>query len=966
MASDAAAAAGAGQVEMEVAWHLLSVLIRLGRPAAASDLAAAAAAAAPSVSRHFVERMCRIPGSPLRISDGGVVTVSEMAVLAFLRFLGWDVPAPRVSLRPSGVRRWWAEVPITYERKRRASDAECLGGKRRRLPPPDADWVEHKQQKSHQLIAQSCAPAATREVHLKVIQELQDRLPTLGTFVGEPSLQFSTGFSLFPWVARISMPCLQLNIDQSLRGNDATVIQNMASAQVLAELTDSPCTDLPSVDAETNSIHDDKICRVSESEPVPTSITVLVEENKNGLEEDLNLVCKDPGSPINCNMNAADDMKMADMVLNQADDLQHDNPNVGHHENIPTCGEENKPLGASACAEIYKNKATQILFQQTKDTKAESLLPEVNRNVEPAALPLEATGDACINKRGLNNIVESTHLRRGEQIRNEVALNMSKNGQDRKIVKQREKSKKNDGLTKDDKDKPAAKAQKGHVAPKPFPTLKDFDIEEEEGSGGYGTVYRARRKEDQQVFAIKCPHPNAHSHHVINERKMLERFGGKNYVIKFECSFRSGDLECFVLEHVEHDRPEILKKDISLLELQWYGYCLFEALATLHKEGIVHRDVKPGNFLFSRKQKKGYLIDFNLANDLHQKFFKNCKSETLSCGKDTASQPSSNFAPVLHAKEAAADSKQPLLSKRKRSSRSPVGSAPKIDNKSRHGSQAADVSGVTSAKDPTSTKTPLVDRLKQPMLYKGRKELMNFLHEAMHSPNKNTPTAPVSQRKRIAAPVGSVDRKLFILTPMPLRSGGSTVPGSGMSNNKGHGKHRREGPCVGTKGFRAPEVLFRSFHQGCKVDVWSAGVTLLYLIIGKTPFVGDPEQNIKEIARLRGSEELWEVAKLHNCESSYPSELFDVKSLHSVDLRDWCAANTRRPEFFKMIPDSLFDLVDRCLAVNPRCRLTSKDALRHEFFAPCRESLRKPRMPRRSAVSDAACSSQGTALIAKS
>lgn len=30
-------------------------------------------------------------------------------------------------------------------------------------------------------------------------------------------------------------------------------------------------------------------------------------------------------------------------------------------------------------------------------------------------------------------------------------------------------------------------------------------------------------------------------------------------------------------------------------------------------QGIVHRDVKPGNFLFSRKANKGYLIDFNLA-----------------------------------------------------------------------------------------------------------------------------------------------------------------------------------------------------------------------------------------------------------------------------------------------------------------------------------------------------------------
>lgn len=160
------------------------------------------------------------------------------------------------------------------------------------------------------------------------------------------------------------------------------------------------------------------------------------------------------------------------------------------------------------------------------------------------------------------------------------------------------------------------------------------------------------------------------------------------------------------------------------------------------------------------------------------------KSETISCGKDTASQTLSKFAPVVHAKEAVDDSKQPLPLKRKRSSKNPVDSAPKIDNKSKHGTQAADVSGVTSAKDPTSTKTSL-DRLKQPMPYKGRKELMNFLHEAMQSPNKNTVPAPASQRKRVAAPIGSVDRKLFMLTPMPLHSGGSAVAGSGTFNNKG-------------------------------------------------------------------------------------------------------------------------------------------------------------------------------------
>ena len=32
-------------------------------------------------------------------------------------------------------------------------------------------------------------------------------------------------------------------------------------------------------------------------------------------------------------------------------------------------------------------------------------------------------------------------------------------------------------------------------------------------------------------------------------------------------------------------------------------------------------------------------------------------------------------------------------------------------------------------------------------------------------------------------------------------------------------------------------------------------------------------RNLKDIAKLRGSEDLWEVAKLHNRESSFPEVL---------------------------------------------------------------------------------------------
>ncbi|KAM4085547.1 hypothetical protein ACJW30_10G036000 [Castanea mollissima] len=502
---------------------------------------------------------------------------------------------------------------------------------------------------------------------------------------------------------------------------------------------------------------------------------------------------------------------------------------------------------------------------------------------------------------------------------------------------------------------------KDQQEPKVLPDFESYIVVEEEGSGGYGTVYRAKRRSDGVTVAIKCPHPNAHRRHVTNEQKMLERFGGKNFIIKYEGCFTNGNSDCFVLEHVEHDRPEVLKKEIDVLQLRWYGYCMFRALLSLHKQGIVHRDVKPGNFLFSRKAHKGYLIDFNLAMDLHQKYGNTCKSRM---GYDSSInrvmvQNAKSTPPTKGGKFLAAKTLQAVNQETTKVSKSTLD--PKNLKKKASGqgkghndlgswnvikSQGADGSGITSVKDVTSTRTPSAERRREPMPCQGRKELISLLQETMQSPNHEASSVPAPMRKRVAATPGKVDSKLGYITPMPLHSSVIGVAGAGLIKKRGDGKHKREGPCVGTKGFRAPEVLFKSPHQGPKVDIWSAGVTLLYLMIGRMPFFGDPEQNIKEISKFRGSEDLWEVAKLHDRESSFPVELYDTQSLPSTKLRDWCETNTKRPEFLEVIPRSLFDLVDKCLTVNPRLRINAEEALKHEFFAPCHEALRKERLCR--------------------
>ncbi|OAY78299.1 Cell division cycle 7-related protein kinase [Ananas comosus] len=880
---------------IERAWHLLTVLVRLRRPAPPAELAARCALL-PSTSPELVEWLCRIPGSPLSLTEDRFVTVSETGFAVFGKFLSSMAAlfVPRVAVRVSEQKRRLGDVSLTYVRKRKTRPVEddvTLVPRAKRRFLMSSDGVD-------------CISDAEVE-ELKEDQGVRKRLFPVNRSEDKMAIAMRNKLLDFQHWNEIS----PLDDESTTNTQDPPALKKSRATEPEAVSSFQDCEEKDSLFFKEN------LSKGSQLMPI-TNTATCVHMSILGGRKKKNTLTRDDDTPINCNTR----------TLENAENLS----NV-------FCQTEGDPLTVGVFREAQNMQQNFWTDQTSSMLKLSAVQQSTKANVtckEKRMLTLKAKGT---DEAGL--YVKLSDMKQGLDNQGDFCWKIQDKRIDKYLMKQKMKRSSIHIMSpKKVKGDSCVEAPKSQVTAQ----FESFIIEEEEGSD---------------------PHANAHSHHVKNEMKMLERFGGRNFVIKFEGSFSSGDAECFVLEHVEHDRPEVtviclfshgtfhvLKKEINVYELQWYGYCMFRALASLHKQGVVHRDVKPGNFLFSRKLNKGYLIDFNLANDLHQKFFRTNKPETTSYARIDAASLSTSKSPSTNQgrrtltnavlsnvnKEAANDYKKHLTTK-KRTNWSPFDSQPTGESKNKYGSQAAEGSGVTSAKDLTSTKTP-TDRLKQPIPCKGRKELINFLHEAMQSPNNKASTTPASQRKRVAAPPGKVDKRLFVLTPMPLHSG--------------NGKHRREGPCVGTKGFRAPEVLFKSLHQGCKVDIWSAGVTLLYLIIGRTPFGGDPEQNIKEIAKLRGSEDLWEIAKLHNCESSYPSELLDVRYLRSLDLREWCMSNTRRLDFIEMAPDSLFDLVNKCLTVNPRRRITAEEALMHDFFVPCHERLRKQRILRKAVVSD--------------
>ncbi|KAF4357965.1 hypothetical protein F8388_008473 [Cannabis sativa] len=160
---------------------------------------------------------------------------------------------------------------------------------------------------------------------------------------------------------------------------------------------------------------------------------------------------------------------------------------------------------------------------------------------------------------------------------------------------------------------------------------------------------------EEEAIILNRPHVNAHKHHVDNELRMLERFvcgpqPNSKLLINYGFVDEDNPYDRLVIEAAlntedpQYQDKRMVAQRNGKLSVQVYAGKEREAILDLLPyirlgylsepsemqsvissqgpvcPGVIHRDVKPGNFLFSRKASKGYLIDFNLAMDLHQKY----------------------------------------------------------------------------------------------------------------------------------------------------------------------------------------------------------------------------------------------------------------------------------------------------------------------------------------------------------
>jgi TOMM system kinase/cyclase fusion protein len=173
---------------------------------------------------------------------------------------------------------------------------------------------------------------------------------------------------------------------------------------------------------------------------------------------------------------------------------------------------------------------------------------------------------------------------------------------------------------------PTDAAATGQARVQPGATVHGrYEILDEIGSGGFGTVYKARQLATDQFVAIKVlrspdqqgPSWDRRLARFLREVRVCGRLHHPN-IVRLIDSDRSDDGRVFTaFEYVPgRTLADVLWQEGALdpVEAKHLMLQVLDALASAHAEGVVHRDLKPRNIMITEGARRNALVlDFGIS-----------------------------------------------------------------------------------------------------------------------------------------------------------------------------------------------------------------------------------------------------------------------------------------------------------------------------------------------------------------
>jgi serine/threonine protein kinase len=147
--------------------------------------------------------------------------------------------------------------------------------------------------------------------------------------------------------------------------------------------------------------------------------------------------------------------------------------------------------------------------------------------------------------------------------------------------------------------------------------LGPYEIVAPLGAGGMGEVYRARDTRLDRTVAIKILPSHfaddaTRRQRFEREAKVVSSLNRPNICTLHDIGHQDG-VDFIVMEYLEGESlaERLEKGPLQAVQVLQYGTQIASALDKAHRNGVTHRDLKPGNIILTKSGAK--LLDFGLA-----------------------------------------------------------------------------------------------------------------------------------------------------------------------------------------------------------------------------------------------------------------------------------------------------------------------------------------------------------------